>query len=376
VENGLSVDSHNADAYLLLGELCALKNNKAKALSSLKMARKYNPQLASVYYHLANLHIEAGSEEAANENIEMALRLNPTSARSRLLLGDIYLARQNYPAAIMEYLEASTLDPALAEAPFRSGEVHYLLEQFHEAMLCYRQALRINPDFAEPIHRLGNIYFRLGRLDIAKAQYEAALQVNPQLQVGHFDLADVLAVLGNDFEAIKEYRLALGLAGIECYAGDRFFEQGNHPQAIAAYRLALKMDSPARVIEGAQKPNLEMGLTHQDRRKYPRLLIKLPVDVRWGETLYSSGRTLNVSSGGLLIESNQLIKVGSEVEVITPLTFDKHRTAFKAKNLRMEELRDLNLYRFGLEVLPSDINLRGWNDYLENLLNPQDYGKP
>jgi hypothetical protein len=100
-----------------------------------------------------------------------------------------------------------------------------------------------------------------------------------------------------------------------------------------------------------------------DHRKHPRVLLRMPVDLRKGPGIYFPAETVNVSRQGLLIESAGDAEFGSRIEVITRLHGDgDQRIAVNGKIVRLDH-REAGNNRFGMELLSGDQGYQAWQDF-------------
>jgi Tfp pilus assembly protein PilZ len=90
----------------------------------------------------------------------------------------------------------------------------------------------------------------------------------------------------------------------------------------------------------------------------------MPVDVREGPGIYSPALTLNVSRRGLLLETSRDLQVGSQLEIITPLTQNDRKIVVPARVVRLEKKSSGEYHRLGLELLSGEADNRDWEDFL------------
>ncbi len=76
------------------------------------------------------------------------------------------------------------------------------------------------------------------------------------------------------------------------------------------------------------------GKVHHDKRKYPRLEIKLKVSFRTMDE-FLQGYTRNISSGGIFLKTNQLLDPNAEIDLVMnfPNGLGDHRVRGKVTRL-------------------------------------------
>jgi tetratricopeptide (TPR) repeat protein len=189
--------------------------------------------------------------------------------------------------------------------------------------------------------------------------HEAALSHNPKLEGVLSDLGDALSALGRDEEAVGKYREALRWAGKTSPKADAFASRGEYAEAVKEYCNALKREPSPYVIG-----NIAYGVEWEgeaDRRRSPRILLGMPVDLREAPGLYSVARIINASREGLLIEQHQELALGSEVELITSLYHGGRKVIPTGKVVRIEKGRDKGRVRMGLKLVREN---EAWQKYL------------
>jgi len=88
----------------------------------------------------------------------------------------------------------------------------------------------------------------------------------------------------------------------------------------------------------------------RDRRRHKRFKLRFPLSLREiGDASYPAA-TLDVSKGGLLIESSRNLRVDGEVEVAAILNQDGQRVVVRGKVVRMDREKPGTDYRFGIEL--------------------------
>jgi hypothetical protein len=102
-----------------------------------------------------------------------------------------------------------------------------------------------------------------------------------------------------------------------------------------------------RFISAIDERNQYLG---RDRRKHKRFKLRFPLKLREiGDTSYPAA-TLDVSRGGLLIESSRKLRVDGEVEVAAILNQDGQRVVVRGKVVRMDREKPGTDYRFGIKL--------------------------
>jgi hypothetical protein len=113
----------------------------------------------------------------------------------------------------------------------------------------------------------------------------------------------------------------------------------------------------------AESDRLAPQLT-QDRRKYQRLPLEMPVQLRRLGGIYYSARTLNVSNNGLLLTCPQTLEHGSEIEVVA--TLNQNDLTLNIPGIIVREEKDASGASscVGVELLWQDRCHEAWEELL------------
>jgi tetratricopeptide (TPR) repeat protein len=124
--------------------------------------------------------------------------------------------------------------------------------------LCESPSVPFNPDNSQSQRRLGEQLYKIGLYDRAAEALERAVKLDPgHVAVEtHEALGDTYRMLRNHEKALEAYKRALGLrpesAGLFLKLGSLYSESGRLPEAIEAYRQALRFAPTGDTAHQAQ----------------------------------------------------------------------------------------------------------------------------
>ncbi|MDR1777171.1 MAG: tetratricopeptide repeat protein [Desulfovibrio sp.] len=128
-----------------------LSREMAAKLAQLEKAALNNPEDASVWTELGNLHFDTGRTKEAIAAYERSLRLAPDNPDVLTDLGIMYRDAGDFDTAVEKFTQASTLDPKHENALFNLGIVYFHdLKRKGEAKRAWDQLLKINPGARAP----------------------------------------------------------------------------------------------------------------------------------------------------------------------------------------------------------------------------------
>ncbi len=101
----------------------------------------------------------------------------------------------------------------------------------------------------------------------------------------------------------------------------------------------------------------------EDRRKYQRFPVEMPVEVRNPAGIYAAAKTMNISMNGLRLHCSEIIGRG-DVEVIIPVNQDGLTLVIPGRIVREEDDEVGAVCRLGVELLWPDGGNKTWEELL------------
>jgi hypothetical protein len=154
-------------------------------------------------------------------------------------LGDALLASDRAAEALPHLQKAARIRPLSSTAHLSLGGILAVSGRSQDAIIEYETAM---PRISDPKERvvpyeiLGRLYSEVGNYSKARASYEQALRINPQQVTARDELArlELPDALDNAAESRSD----------ESYLqlGELFQQAGRVPEALAAYRQALRLN--------------------------------------------------------------------------------------------------------------------------------------
>lgn len=212
IEQALTFEPDNSDAYALQAIIAVVQNDKYQALSF----------------------------------ATQAVELDPTSATAKLALSYAQQAHFDIEDALATVHEAVKLDSQNALAWARLAELQMSTGYLDRALDAAQQAVRLNPDIAKTRTVLGFAYLLQINTEDAKTVFAEAIQL---------DQADPMPRLGMGLALIREGALEAGRVELEIaasldpanslirsYLGKAYFEERRYSLASTQFDLAKERD--------------------------------------------------------------------------------------------------------------------------------------
>ena len=211
-ENAVLIQPDFAEAYAYLG-LC--KDNLDKnGIIELLEAVELAPDLALPHIILGIHWINKSKNDMAMNEFERALNLDPNNPAILAQIGAVYEAKGEIPNALQAYQAAAEINPQDPDFWLLLAQIslQYEFDVSEIALPAARNALALKPLNAPALDALGYSYYLLGDMNFAEKYIHRAVELDPEL-------------------ASAQYHLGL-----------LNFHQNKSEAAIAAFKLAQKLD--------------------------------------------------------------------------------------------------------------------------------------
>jgi tetratricopeptide (TPR) repeat protein len=240
----LAIDPKNVDAHGNLGAVLFFQGAYAEAIPELRAALKLRPTLWKTEALLGIGEKRTGDIEAARRDLEKAFP-NVAEEKVRVETGmeliEIYSATGDLEKAAATVGTLRKIEPTKGATLYAAYRIYSDLAD--ESLLSLSV---VDPNSARMHQALAHELAKRGRTAEAIENYRAALKLDPQPPGLHFELAEMLNILGTDEgrqEAETEYRAALAanpmdeqserrLGGIAFQAGDLKAATDHYDRAI------------------------------------------------------------------------------------------------------------------------------------------------
>lgn len=243
-----SIESPDYSDHLLLYRASLLlavgQANEAKIM--IEEALSKQPDNSEAYALLALIAVVQNSKEQALELATHAHALNNDSTSAMLALSYAQQAHFRIEEALASVLQATTIEPKNALTWARLAELHMSTGDLDRAFKAVQQAVNLNPDVARTQTILGYAYLLQFHTQRAQTVFSQAIQL---------DQADPLPRLGMGLALIREGKLEAGRIELEIaasldpanslirsYLGKAYFEEKRYPQATVQFDLAKERD--------------------------------------------------------------------------------------------------------------------------------------
>jgi len=175
-----AVHNNVGKAYLLIDDL-------HHAQIAFQRACVLDPQLAEVWFNLADLDQRTGSLDQAVLHYQAAIRANPRMSAAYNNMGNVLRTLKRYPEAIEAFEKVISLEPDLAQGYYNLGSTLRIVEQYPAAMAHLATAVKRQPGSIDAWNNLALTCKNVGDLDRALSYFNKALQLQPDFALAHWN---------------------------------------------------------------------------------------------------------------------------------------------------------------------------------------------
>ena len=204
VNQALTVDPRNMDAFLLLSDIYYLLGNEANITMTLNRALEVDPYDTRPMIKLAELNLLQQNYNLSFGYVDNALKINTYNPKAYFVRGMTFMARQDTVAALKNFMiareqDADFVDPVREICKIYMAQDHPLAEQF------LRETVERFPDEAMARYDLALYLQDHGAPEEALAQYDSLLAIQPENSRLLFNKGYVYFVYLGDNEKALEY---------------------------------------------------------------------------------------------------------------------------------------------------------------------------
>lgn len=255
----------SAEAWLWLGAAQDRRQDWPAAELAYREALRYEPSATQAGVALARVLLAQNKAQPALEVAQSMLRYRAEDGRIWLAIGAAERALGHADEAKQAFAHSSQLEPWNSEAYIGLVSIARLRGDWPGALSAQRQVVQL--DAENPFHwiDLSGLYGRNARPERALASAERAIALAPGNGDAWLFKGGALSGLKRHIEAIDAMQKAIALKPQRLdwawgWLADIYYELHLFPQAIAAYREALKLTPDDDGLKGRYGLALKDGL--------------------------------------------------------------------------------------------------------------------
>ncbi len=237
-----TIDDHDPETFILLGDTYLAQNNGGQAVSSYERAASLDPKLAKPHYKVGLVYLRSRNFPTAEESFNKAIQIDPNYTLAHKELGELYYQKKEGVKAVAAYEKYLALTEKPEKAQLRYAFFLFMAKNFTKA----------NEVFKEVIKREGisPTTLRFNALSLYEAKdytqsasvFEQFLsKVKPEeIEAGDYAYyGQALQKQGKDSLAVIQLEKSIELDSLQPeivqMLGEAYFKTKKFPEAVAAY---------------------------------------------------------------------------------------------------------------------------------------------
>ncbi len=331
------------EKFYLLGICHGHLGELNKSINFLQFCLAANPNHMQAYAALVQTYTQIGEDEKAEKTHRQALSIKPNQPYFLNGLAALLNKKGEYQEAITLLQTALKIRPDARELHTHIGHAYYNTEAYEKAYEHQTYVIERTPNNEHRLLDYGYTLLNLGKYEQARQCFSQCIKLKPDFITPYFYLAKAYDLLGDEDNALKNYRQTIALC--QQHPTDKNCKR---QQQLSEWMIGILQLRRGEFEAGWKR--YEQGLHERTQRRLPSLAIPF-----WnGQPL--TGKTL-------LITAEQ--GIGDEIMFASCLQYFKH----DAQCIILEcEKRLLPLYRRSfdsIEIIPM-LDYKTF-DHLENL---------
>ncbi len=247
LDEALRVDSENAMALRLRGEIYLEQRNFDKAIADFRALAKAQNDNPATFLLLATTLAANEQMDEAIRFIDQAIEVNPDIPEAYKLRAQLHLATDNDDAALADAEKTLELNPRDPDALLIRANVLFDKREYEDALKAVDKLLTFRPGLVRGIYLRSFIHAQLEQFDRAIDDMKLLADSEPDNPQWQNDLAMMYNAAERPRKAIEIYSHVLDMVGDDPRAlrgrGDARLSTGEHKLAIEDYERALKLDT-------------------------------------------------------------------------------------------------------------------------------------
>jgi tetratricopeptide (TPR) repeat protein len=193
-----------AENWMLLGTICAAKNDAVEAKADYDKAITLDPSNAEAVYQAAQL-FKVSNPPAAIEYLKKYMEVMPEAAPMAYYeMALISYKTGDYKKAFVLLDQSLAKDPAFLQSRYAKAQLFEVKNDTASALAEYREIENRDPQNADLLAHMGEIYAGNNQNDLAAGYFKKALAAEPSEPTSNFWMA-IYAEHAGDYKAAAEY---------------------------------------------------------------------------------------------------------------------------------------------------------------------------
>lgn len=251
LNQAIKINPSFAPAYSALGNVYKFYKNGANvdaALANYEKAKSYNPNDASIYFLIGDLHASVTHNyDAAIKYLNEAIRLKPDYADAYWILALVHRERKDDTEAVRLFLEGLKYRKS-RDAYFLLADTYDRQKNYAEAIKWMQEGVKVDPESHLPYLHLARFYTHWNKSDEAIRYYNEAInRLKPDDSANkNLYLCRIIRLRHQYDEALACFRKLVypQTDQVPYEIGATYVDAGNKQAALAQYQQLVTLKSP------------------------------------------------------------------------------------------------------------------------------------
>jgi tetratricopeptide (TPR) repeat protein len=216
VQDEIDRQPQQATSYLLLADVHRLRRQHDEAIAAVGLALEQDPNLPQAYLRLGELWLEESIRRGDHVALEKAVQalgsaaeMDPANGQAALALGRACLAIEDEERGFSELQRASEATPIQAEAHRLLGDIYQNRGNYAEAVTAYHIYLKLVGETPSVLERMGDAYSGMEKFETAATTYLQVAALEPRRVLPYVKAARAWLAAGQLREAERACRRGL-----------------------------------------------------------------------------------------------------------------------------------------------------------------------
>ena len=245
-----SLDDHDPETFILLGDAYLQQNNGGLAVSSYEKAASLDTKLAKPHYKIGLVYLRSRNFPGAQESFTKAIEIDPGYTLAYKELGELYYQMKEGDKAVEAYQKYLSLTDKPELGKLRYAFFLFMAKEFGKANEVFRELAQ--KDDVSPITlRFSAIsLFEAGDHQQSRNLFEQYFTKSPQPEIEASDYTyhgKVLLKQNEDSLAIESFKKSLSIESkqpeVLQLLAETYFKSKKYPEAIASYEQLILLRS-------------------------------------------------------------------------------------------------------------------------------------
>ncbi|EST05723.1 Tetratricopeptide TPR2 [Kalmanozyma brasiliensis GHG001] len=177
IEQGLSNEDLEANAYNMRGTFKFVIGNAKEALSDLERSTSLRPNYVQSWVKKASVHMELSDKDAAFADFDRAIEADPSDPDIYYHRGQVNFILGEFDAAIKDYEKSTSLDDKFIFSQVQYAVAHYKNGNIGHSTAAFRKLLRNFDTSSEAYNYYGELLLDQQKFEEAMDKFDKAIEI-------------------------------------------------------------------------------------------------------------------------------------------------------------------------------------------------------